>query len=85
MACEGEGEGEAEPQPIPVRWKKKEWGAEVFTERVKDASAASTASSSIPKTGESLPESLFPSKNAIRLDGGWSWERWLWFRGCSCL
>lgn len=64
---------------------KKRAGAEVFTERVKDASTATTSSFSIPKAGEPFPESLCPSKNVIGMDEVWSWEGWLWFRGPSRL
>lgn len=80
----GRGEGRLSLSPFQSA-EKKSGGEEVFTEGVKDASTASTSSFSIPRTGQPFPGSLCPSKNVIRVDGVWSWERWLWFRGPSCL
>jgi hypothetical protein len=72
----GRGEGRLSLSPFQSAEKNKRSGAEVFTEKVKDASTATTSSFSIPKTGEPFPESPCPSKNVMRVDGVWSWERW---------
>lgn len=66
------GGASARSSPLGGRKKKKERSAEVFAERVKDASTATTSSFSIPKTGASLPESLCPSKKRNQV--GWRME-----------